>query len=99
MGIISIDVRVDSQLVASWYHYKHEIPWTLLRWWQRIRVIAQDLDLMLGHVYREVNAPTDFMAGMGITTKADRNFRSDFPPRLKGLARLDRLGVPYLRDG
>ncbi|OVA14271.1 Ribonuclease H domain [Macleaya cordata] len=98
MGLRRIAVRVDSKLVASWYHYKSDIPWTLLRWWQKIRERAQDLDLVVSHVYREVNAPADFMANMGLSCRSDHNLWSNFPPRLVGLARLDRLGIPYLRN-
>ncbi|OVA11456.1 Ribonuclease H domain [Macleaya cordata] len=98
MGIRRIAVRVDSKLVASWYHFRSDIPWTLLRWWQKIRERAQDLDLVVGHVYREVNAPADFMANMGLSSRSDHNFWSNFPPRLVGLARLDRMGIPYLRN-
>ncbi|OVA00244.1 Reverse transcriptase zinc-binding domain [Macleaya cordata] len=69
IGIRRIAVRVDSSLVAGWFHAKGEIPWSLLRWWQRIRELAQDLDLFVAHVYRELNArPDRFMASMGISS-------------------------------
>ncbi|OVA20883.1 Ribonuclease H domain [Macleaya cordata] len=97
MGIRRIAVRVDSNLVASWYHYNRNIPWRVLRWWQKIRHLAQDLDLIVSHAYREVNAPADFMANMGLSSRSDRNFLANFPPHLVGLARLDRMGIPYLR--
>ncbi|OVA12413.1 Ribonuclease H domain [Macleaya cordata] len=99
MGIRRIEVRVDSRLVASWFHYKCEIPWSLLRWWLMIRELAQVLDLVVGHVYREVNAPADFMASLGMSSRSDHNFMSDFPAYLVGLARLDRMGFPYIRIG
>ncbi|OVA15314.1 Ribonuclease H domain [Macleaya cordata] len=92
MDIRNIAVRVDSHLVASWFHAKGEIPWSLQRWWHRIRELSQNLNLFVAHVYRELNAPADSMASMGLTSNTDRIFLSDFPARLVGLARLDRLG-------
>ncbi|OVA09801.1 Ribonuclease H domain [Macleaya cordata] len=97
IGIRRIAVRVDSKLVASWYHLKYKIPWTILRWWNKIRETARNLDLLVSHVYRELNAPADAMANMGFSTRTDHTFLSDFPPRIVGLAHLDRLGVPYFR--
>ncbi|OVA05923.1 hypothetical protein BVC80_1707g17 [Macleaya cordata] len=64
-----------------------------------IRELAQVLDLVVGHVYREVNAPADFMASLGMSSRSDHNFMSDFPAYLVGLARLDRMGFPYIRIG
>ncbi|OVA13862.1 Ribonuclease H domain [Macleaya cordata] len=99
MDIRNIVVRVDSHLVASWFHAKGEIPWSLQRWWHRIRELSQNLNLFVAHVYRELNAPADSMASLGLTSNTDRIFLSDFPTRLVGLARLDRLGFPYIRNG
>ncbi|OVA11571.1 Ribonuclease H domain [Macleaya cordata] len=98
IGVRRIAVRVDSKLVASLFHYKYKIPWTILQWWRRIRDLASNLDLMVGHVYRELNAPADARANMGFSTRTDHIFLSDFPSRIVGLARLDRMGVPYFRN-
>ncbi|OVA04930.1 Ribonuclease H domain [Macleaya cordata] len=99
LEIRRIAVRVDSSLVASWFHYKYDVPWALRRWWHKIRELAQGLDLVVGHVYRELNAPADFMAAMGLSSRSDCNFMSNFPSPLVGLARLDRMGIPYIRLG
>ncbi|OVA03985.1 Ribonuclease H domain [Macleaya cordata] len=99
IGVSRIAVRVDSKLVASWFHYNYKIPWTILRWWNRIRDLAHCLDLVVGHVYRELNAPADAMASLGYYSRSDHIFLTDFPPRLVGLARLDRMGIPYIRNG
>ncbi|OVA11802.1 Ribonuclease H domain [Macleaya cordata] len=97
IGIDRIAVRVDSKLVASWFHCIGDIPWSLARWWSKIREVTQVLDVVVAHVYRELNTPADFMATMGIQTSSDQIFQTDFPSRLLGLARLDRLGIPYVR--
>ncbi|OVA03502.1 hypothetical protein BVC80_8325g14 [Macleaya cordata] len=97
IGIHRIAVRMDSKLVASWFHCIGDIPWSLARWWSKIREVTQVLDVVVAHVYRELNTPADFMATMGIQTSSDQIFQTDFPSRLLGLARLDRLGIPYVR--
>ncbi|OVA14626.1 hypothetical protein BVC80_1815g26 [Macleaya cordata] len=81
-----IAVRVDSNLVESWYHCKGDSPWSLARWWLKIREVTQDLDIVVAHVYRELNAPADFMATMGIHNSSDQILHADFPSRLLGLA-------------
>ncbi|OVA15373.1 Ribonuclease H domain [Macleaya cordata] len=98
IGIDRIAVRVDSKLVASWFHCIGDIPWSLARWWSKIREVTQVLDVIVAHVYMELNTPADFMATMGIQTSSDQIFQTDFPSHLLGLARLDRLGIPYVRN-
>ncbi|OUZ99406.1 hypothetical protein BVC80_8689g10 [Macleaya cordata] len=98
-GIAGVIRRVDSKLVASWFHNKYKIPWTILLWWNKIRDLARNLDLVAGHVYRKLNAPADAIAAMGYSTRTDHIFLSDIPKRLVGLARLDRIGIPYIRNG
>ncbi|OVA16383.1 Ribonuclease H domain [Macleaya cordata] len=97
IGITRIAVRVDSSLVAAWYHCKKDIQWSLAYWWLKIREVTQDLNIVAGHVYRELNALADFMATMGIHSRTDKFINVDFPSRLLGLAWLDRLGIPYVR--
>ncbi|OVA03091.1 Ribonuclease H domain [Macleaya cordata] len=99
IGVTKIVVRVDSKLVASWFHYKCEIPWSLLQWWHKIRELARDMDLTVAHVYRELNAPADSLAVIGLSTSSDHTFFSNFPSCLIGLTRLDRMRVPYIRNG
>ncbi|OVA07076.1 hypothetical protein BVC80_5143g4 [Macleaya cordata] len=99
ISISKIQVNVDSKLVVDWFHNKCQVPWTLLHWWQKIRELAEGLDLTVVHVYRELNALADFMASLGPEGNTDCLFLSDFPTRLEGLARLDRIGIPYVRIG
>ncbi|OVA17169.1 hypothetical protein BVC80_1305g10 [Macleaya cordata] len=98
MGINRIAVRVDSKLVASWFHFRGDIPWSLARWWLDIREATNGMDLIVAHVYRDLNAAADFMATLGFANRSDQIFIHDFPTRLMGLARLDRLGFPYVRN-
>ncbi|OVA00481.1 hypothetical protein BVC80_9089g74 [Macleaya cordata] len=97
LDISRILVNVDSKLVVSWFHNKCQVPWTLLHWWHKIRELAEGLDIAVVHVYRELNTLADFMASLGLESNTDRLFLSDFPTRLEGLARLDRIGTPYVR--
>ncbi|OVA06416.1 hypothetical protein BVC80_475g7 [Macleaya cordata] len=98
LGVRKVAIRVDSMLVALWFHQKYEILWNLLRWWSKIRELSRDLDHTVAHVYRELNAPAYSMAFMGLSSSSDHTFLSDFPLRLVGLARLDRMGIPYFRN-
>ncbi|OVA18983.1 hypothetical protein BVC80_1223g5 [Macleaya cordata] len=66
-------------------------------WWEKIRELAEVLDLVVDHVYRELNALADFMASQGLESSTDLLFLSDFPTRLEGLACLDRIEIPYVR--
>ncbi|OVA15187.1 Ribonuclease H domain [Macleaya cordata] len=97
LDISRILVNVDSKLVVSWFQNKCQVPWTLLHWWHKIRELAEGLDIAVVHVYRELNTLADFMASLGLESNIDRLFLSDFPTRLEGLARLDRIGIPYVR--
>ncbi|OVA03243.1 ZF-HD homeobox protein [Macleaya cordata] len=98
LGITNFIVRVDSNLVAGWYNQTFSIPWHLSHWWQKIRSATDNQHINLRHNYRELNAPADCMASLGLSSRSNRNFTTDFPSRLLGLAQLDRMGVPYIRQ-
>ncbi|OVA12962.1 hypothetical protein BVC80_5101g3 [Macleaya cordata] len=78
---------------------KCQVPWSLLHWLHKIRELAEGLDIIVVHVYRELNTLADFMTSLGLESNIDRLFLSDFPTHLEGLARLDRIGIPYVRTG
>ncbi|OVA08894.1 Reverse transcriptase zinc-binding domain [Macleaya cordata] len=99
LGITNSIVNVDSNLVAGWYNQKHNIPWHLFSWWQRIREATENLNINLRHVYRELNSSADCMASIGLSSRSNCSIMTDFPMRLVGYARLDRLGMPYVRFG
>ncbi|OVA09796.1 hypothetical protein BVC80_1759g13 [Macleaya cordata] len=99
LGIINFIVKVNSKLVADWFNRRGRIPWHISHWWLKIRDATENMHINLRHIYRELNAPADCMASLGSLSGSNRNFTSVFPSRLVGLARLDRLGMPYVRLG
>ncbi|OVA11679.1 CrcB-like protein [Macleaya cordata] len=99
LGITNFIVKVDSNLVAGWFNRKLAIPWHLSLWWQKIREVTDNLNINLRHTYRELNSPADCMSSLGLSSRSNRILTADFPARLVGWARLDRLGMPYVRFG
>ncbi|OVA11801.1 hypothetical protein BVC80_637g3 [Macleaya cordata] len=67
--------------------------------WQKIREATENLNINLRHVYRELNSSADCMASLGLSSRSNCSIMTDFPMHLVGLARLDRLGLPYVIFG
>ncbi|OVA12041.1 Ribonuclease H domain [Macleaya cordata] len=99
LGITNLLVNVDSKMAFDWFHKKCSIHWHLTHWWNLIVDVSAGLTLIFKHVYRELNVLANFMASKGIRQGVDWVLTLDFPTRIVGLARLDRMGFPYIQHG
>ncbi|PKU77873.1 hypothetical protein MA16_Dca005705 [Dendrobium catenatum] len=52
------------------------------------------------HIFREGNACADWLAKLGCQCASFKEFEaSNMPAFLRGLVKLDKLGLPYIRSG
>ncbi|KAG2666238.1 hypothetical protein I3760_15G047900 [Carya illinoinensis] len=98
-GFLQVYIEVDSQLLVNWVTKGACNIWYLEDFWDELRVCLACLDYRLTHVFREGNAVADFLAkqGAGGLTRDWFDEKEDLPSQLRGLLRMDRIGLPYLR--
>ncbi|XP_040988931.1 uncharacterized protein LOC121236547 [Juglans microcarpa x Juglans regia] len=98
LGLQQIEVEMDSLLIVNWLEKKRCGIWYLEDYWEEILQILSSLRLKIRHVYRECNAEAGFLArlasrqhfGMWVHLR-------DVPHQLKGILRVDKLGLPAMR--
>ncbi|PKU80845.1 hypothetical protein MA16_Dca009256 [Dendrobium catenatum] len=57
-----------------------------------------NLNYTINHIYREGNACADWLAKMGCIVPTLQEFdENNIPLMLRGLTRLDKIGLPYIR--
>lgn len=98
-GLVHVDVEVDSQILVQVLNRKVEVPWGVL---YEVREIWRLLDTIVAqimHTYRENNQAAGFLANWSCKRMHSGIFDrfSEFPHGLKGIVRVDRLGIPNFR--
>ncbi|XP_073125486.1 uncharacterized protein [Henckelia pumila] len=88
-------LEVDSMISLNIIEAK-VTSWELSHILTRILHILNVSNVRKSHVYREANAIADELANMGIMGSAVL-YQSDIQGKLKGICRLDRIGLPYIR--
>ncbi|KAG2664954.1 hypothetical protein I3760_16G106800 [Carya illinoinensis] len=93
-----VDIESDSLIYVSWVQKKHCGVWYLEDYWEETMRLYEGRDFAIHHVYREGNAPADFLAKMGAQSSI-LVWRSllHVPKLLKSLIRMDKLSLPYVR--
>ncbi|CDP11300.1 unnamed protein product [Coffea canephora] len=93
-----LQVEMDSQVLLAMVNGNGRIPWTLWKTISRIQTLARGRQVTFTHVYREANGVADALANLANSTGVCQNFgASTLPDHIQGLARLDRMRVPYVR--
>lgn len=55
----------DSQVCVKWVHWQRCDVWYLEDYWDEIMGFVHSGDVTMKHIYRENNAPTDYLAKLG----------------------------------
>ncbi|XP_035541522.1 uncharacterized protein LOC118344586 [Juglans regia] len=98
LGFRRVDIEVDSQLIVSWVTKGTCNIWYLEDFWEELQGLLGCLEYRLTHVFREGNAVADYLAKRGAEgLNCDWSFNDALPSQLRGLLRLDKIGIPYLR--
>ncbi|XP_071909894.1 uncharacterized protein [Coffea arabica] len=93
-----LQVEMDSQVLLAIVNGNGRIPWTLWKTISRIQTLALGRQVTFTHVYREANGVADALVNLASSTGVCQSFgASTLPDHIQGLARLDRMRVPYVR--
>ena len=93
-----LQVEMDSQVLLAMVNGNGRIPWKLWTTISRIQTLALGRQVTFTHVYREANGVADALANLASSTGVCQSFNeSALPGHIRGLARLDRMHVPYVR--
>ncbi|XP_042964784.1 uncharacterized protein LOC122299013 [Carya illinoinensis] len=100
MGIVQLDIELDSSTVIKWLKTSLCGLWYVEDFWEERTDMLRSMNVNITHVYREANTPADLLARMGLEgcTKYWDLF-SYLPWKLRGLLKMDKTGLPYIRDG
>lgn len=76
-------------------------PWKSSYWWDEVLSFCDTYRPMVIHTYREGNQAADSLANHGIDTSSNSIFTrvQDLPRLAKGHIRLDKEGLPHIREG
>ncbi|XP_042952286.1 uncharacterized protein LOC122289378 [Carya illinoinensis] len=75
-----------------------ELKSLLEDYWDELQVCLDRLEYSMSHVFREGNAVADYFAKEGSRGSSMEWFEDrSLPNQLRGLLRMDRAGIPYLR--
>ncbi|XP_042965908.1 uncharacterized protein LOC122299590 [Carya illinoinensis] len=98
LALEKIEIEVDSLLVANWLRGGRCSIWYLEDYWEEIQDILNTLVFKVMHVFREGNAGADFLARLASEKKSATwaNF-NDVPHILKGILKVDKMGLYALR--
>ncbi|XP_073133862.1 uncharacterized protein [Henckelia pumila] len=88
-------LEVDSMVALKIIEAKNT-SWSLSPILSRILHILNVSIVRKSHIFREANAAADELANMGINSGSVL-YPDDIHGKLKGICRLDRIGLPYIR--
>ncbi|CAI9758516.1 unnamed protein product [Fraxinus pennsylvanica] len=99
IGVFHVDVECDSKIVVEWMLKCKCIVWYLWDFWEELLNLMNLFEIQVSHQFREGNQVADLLAKMGAHGVTQRfTSGTDLPMYARGLARLDRIGVPYIRE-
>ena len=94
----SLQVEMDSQALLNMVNGNGRVPWRLWHTISCIQSLVLDRQVIFTHVYREANAVADGLACLASSTCVSQSFPpSPLSDHIRGLARLDRIQMPYVR--
>ena len=65
---------------------------------RRIKSLLADIEYKIMHIFRESNMAADSLANWGVVqAKGGIVSDRDLPKKVKGIVRLDRIGLPNVR--
>ncbi|CAI9780944.1 unnamed protein product [Fraxinus pennsylvanica] len=94
----TVDIECDSLLVVSWILARKCTLWYLWDFWEVLIELLKKFDFHVIHEYREANQVEDELVKVGAMGNTKRFLSCmELPFLCRGLIRLDRMGVLYLR--
>lgn len=99
-GIGLHSVKSDSETLVKIIKEDYSCPWRLLPFIKDLRSLIRNLNSAVVHIYREGNQAVDGLANLACQRNSDFLFYDIFrllPPSIRGVCRMDRLGIPYIR--
>lgn len=99
-NLVCIDVEMDSLVLLQILQGIVSVPWMVV---YEIRLMMQyisQMDVQLSHTFRENNAAAaDCLTNMGCTEQKKLDFRcfSELPRVVKGIVKMDRIGIQNIR--
>lgn len=97
-GLQGFQVDTDSLLLVNMIHGVVSIPWRYRVHLQHILALLRSTNSTLHHRFREVNSVADALARLASSTRSSDTFQPHtLPLKIQGLARLDQVGLPYVR--
>ncbi|XP_042964742.1 uncharacterized protein LOC122298965 [Carya illinoinensis] len=98
LGFRRVEIEVDSQLLVRWCTKGECNIWYLEDFWEELWGLLGSMEFRMQHVFREGNVVVDFLAKRGAGgLNRDWSVNDSLPDQLRGLLRMDRIGLPYLR--
>ncbi|XP_035546597.1 ribonuclease H-like [Juglans regia] len=98
LHLSNVIIESDSQIIVDWLCMGKCSVWYLWDFWEALRKELEGLNFVVVHQLREGNSAADFLAREGeMGLNVTYNGNQDFPRFLKGIVRLDFLGILYLR--
>ncbi|KAF5455100.1 hypothetical protein F2P56_024711 [Juglans regia] len=92
-----VDVEFDSLVVVSWWKQRRCGIWYLEDFWEENFGLLDSMVCSVCHVFREGNKATDWLAKHGsLGHHMEQHVIGEVPRLLRGLIRLDKLGIPSL---
>lgn len=96
----NVVIESDSRIVVDWFRKRRCTLWYLWDFWDDLMNELEGLNFEVVHQYRKGNGAADFLARDGETGKNEvYEGHNCLPRRLKGITRMKKLGIPYLRKG
>lgn len=90
-------IECDSKSLVQIINKETQCPWYILSYTREMSSLLLPDDL-ISHIYREANTVADLLANHACYVKCNFFFSSkDLPTKIKGAARLDKLGMPSFR--
>ncbi|KAG2717585.1 hypothetical protein I3760_03G182300 [Carya illinoinensis] len=88
----------DSAVIVGWLASGICKYWFLWDFWDEVQLMVRELNVHFRHIYREANMVADFLAKQGARgLTLDFTDASKIHGQFRGLVRLDKIGMPYLR--
>ncbi|KAI0529110.1 hypothetical protein KFK09_001657 [Dendrobium nobile] len=97
-GITNVAIEVDALSLIQMINKDIMCYPDFFHIMRKIKSLLAGLNFTLIHIFREGNACADFLAKKGSLINDLEEFsNSNLPQQLRGLVRLDKLGLPYIR--
>lgn len=98
MGFEAIEIEMDLKLLTGWISNKRCSFWYLEDFWEEVMSSLDEIQFTCNHIYRECNPAADSLAKLDAQGSTLSVYSvSDLPREMRGIIRLDKSGLPYIK--